>query len=245
MEIWKYGCVADTKMASNFLSKWPCTGQGPRDAYWGHQKWGMHNLSPSFCLACQWYWCISLSRSQGCTLMKPWTRTTPNSHHDMKLPCGEPFWTRWVTQVKPARVKLTGENWRIQVDKNRLPYRVFFQIHPFCQVELTYRLVQVPPGSLKSIQTSGIQTSIWRFGHIKVQIQINIPVFSRLFRKGQKHFALSYFNIANFKRRHAGFSHGFPWLEFPNRSPYACNQMSQVQSSLSDEQATFCWLFFN
>ena len=63
--------------------------------------------------------------------MKPWTRTTPNSHHDMKLPCCEPLWTKWVTQVKSAPVKHTGENWRIQGEKNRLPYKVLLKSPSF------------------------------------------------------------------------------------------------------------------
>ena len=74
--------------------------------------------------------------------------------------------------------------------KNRLPYKFLLKVHPFGQVEWTCRLVQVPPGSLKSIQISAIQTYIWRFGHIKVQMQINIPVLPRLSRNGPKHFAL-------------------------------------------------------
>ena len=116
--------------------------------------------------------------------------------------------------------------------KNRVPYKFLLKVHPFGQVEWTCRLVQVPPGSLKSIQTSGIQTYIWRFGHIKVQMQINIPVLPRLSRKGQKHFALSYFNfnITTFKRLHASFFSPVSMARISESVPYACNQMSQVQA---------------
>ena len=119
--------------------------------------------------------------------------------------------------------------------KKRLPYKVLLVDKQISTG--TFSVIEKHP----NIWYPNLHLKVWPHQGTDPK---SISLFCRGFSGRDKNMLRHTFYITNFKRLNAGFSHRFPWLEFPNRSPMLAAKWAKCKARWAMNKLPFA-VFFN